>query len=450
MSPRFVLPTLPGVPTLPGFLAASWPAGAVGTHVARVVRVPGDVDDLVTRGAETTTDVDVERLWSRVLDLYRSGVHPGIQLCVRHRGDVVLDRAVGHARGVRPGRRLDHPDAVPMGIDTPVNLFSAGKAVTAMVMHKLEEQGALTLDDPVVAHLPAFGRHGKHEITLRQVLTHRAGIPVLPPEAFDLDLLADHDRIEALVCDLVPAAPPGGPPAYHAVSGGLVLEAVTRRVTGRSLRDVLRDEVKEPLGLEWFDYGVGPDDTHRVAHNIITGLPNLPPLGWAIERALGVGWDRAVRLSNDPRFAQAVIPSANVVVTARDTAAFYECLLRGGELDGVRVFDADTVARALVAEAEGLIPDRMLGMPLRYSAGFMLGTSSISLYGWNHPRAFGHLGLANSFTWADPDSELVVALLTTGKAILGSHAVALVLLLGEIYRVFPAVTPGAGVDPAGR
>ncbi len=75
----------------------------------------------------------------------------------------------------------------------------------------------------------------------------------------------------------------------------------------------------------------------------------------------------------------------------------------------------------------------MLGVPMRYGTGFMLGTETVSLYGWNRPRAFGHVGMSNLFTWADPDQELVVALLTTGKPVFGSHLPALVRLMGGIY-----------------
>jgi CubicO group peptidase (beta-lactamase class C family) len=74
---------------------------------------------------------------------------------------------------------------------------------------------------------------------------------------------------------------------------------------------------------------------------------------------------------------------------------------------------------------------------MRYSSGFMLGNEQASLYGWDHPRAFGHVGLSNLFTWADPDRDLVVALLTTGKPILGTHLVALPQLIAEIHKAFP-------------
>jgi len=80
----------------------------------------------------------------------------------------------------------------------------------------------------------------------------------------------------------------------------------------------------------------------------------------------------------------------------------------------------------------------MLGLPMRYSSGLMLGSDSLSLFGWNHPRAFGHVGLSNLFTWADPDRDLVVALLTTGKPVIGPHIVALVQLFCSIHEAFPA------------
>ncbi len=416
------------------------------THVARVCPVPSDLAAVTSVGDEsagTTGRTDaaaVEAVWRRVEGLYRSGVHPAIQLCVRHHGEVVLDRAIGYAQGVYPGRPIDPERAVPVTTATPVNLFSAGKAVTGMLMHLLEQRGQVGLDERVAHYLPAFAGHGKGDITVRQVLTHRAGVPALPADAFDLDLLADHDRVEALVCGLEVTADVGGAPAYHAITGGFVMECIARRVTGESLRDLLRREVKEPLGLRWFDLGVDPADTGLVATNTCTGLPVVPPISWLFDRLIGMGWDDAVRLSNDPRFQAGVIPSGNVIATARDAATFYQHLLDAHQdrADEAGPFDAAILRRAVEADRDGIDLDRRILLPLQYSAGFMLGTDTISLYGWNHPRAFGHLGLANSFTWADPDRELVVALLTTGKAVLGTHVPALLQLVTEIHRAFPA------------
>jgi CubicO group peptidase (beta-lactamase class C family) len=406
--------------------------------VARRCSVPADLGPITELGTEKGDDEVAGLIWEKVEAVYRSGMHPGIQLCIRHRGDVVVDRAIGHARGNLPGRRFDKVVAVPMTLETPINLFSAAKAVTGMVMHKLEEQGALSLDDRVADHLPGFDRHGKHDITLRHVLTHRAGIAAMPGEAFDLDLLIDSEQVDELLRDLEPSGPPGGPPAYHAVTGGFVMDAVVRRATGRSLREVLVTEIKEPLGLEWLDFGVDDERVEHVAQNVETGFPLGFAIGGFMKRALGKEWGPVLRMSNDDRFLTGVIPSGNVIVTARDIAVFYQCLMNGGEIDGTRVFDDATVAKAVEAEQADIEIDRMLGLPMRYSSGFMLGSETVSLFGWNHPRAFGHVGMSNLFTWADPDRDLVVALLTTGKPVLGTHMVSLVQLITAIHEAFPA------------
>ena len=413
--------------------------------LTRCCPVPDRPEDVTTIGRESPHDA-TDELWRSIVALYRTGVHPAIQVCIRHRGEVVLHRSIGHARGVAPGRPIDGPDVVPIGLDTPVNLFSGAKAVTTMVMHKLEEQGVLDLDDRVAAHLPDFARHGKGDITIRQVLTHRAGIPSLPPHAFDLDLLADPERIVEVVCDLEPTRASGGAPAYHAVTGGFVMEAVARSTTGHSLRELLRTMVKRPLGLRWFDYGVAPVEVRQVAENVITGFPVTPLLSRHLRRLLGRGWEDVIALSNDPRFLTGVIPSANVIVTAHDTAAFYQCLLDAGTFGRTRVFEPETVARAIADDTGGgLTLDRMIGLPFRYGdAGFMHGTGTASIYGWNHPRAFGHVGMSNSFTWADPDRDLVVALLTTGKPILGTHLLALPRVICAIHQSFPATSSAAG------
>ena len=412
--------------------------------VTRCCPIPDQLEAVTTIGHEAPHDA-TEVLWDAVVALYRTGVHPAIQVCIRHRGEVVLHRSIGYARGVAPGRPIDDSDVVPVDLDTPINLFSAAKAVTTMVMHKLEEQGVLSLDDRVADHVPGFARHGKGHITIRQVLTHRAGIPSLPSHAFDLDLLADPERVVQMVCDLEPTRAAGGAPAYHAITGGFVMEAVARSATGHSLRELLRTEVKEPLGLQWFDYGVAPDEVDQVADNVITGFPLTPLMSRHFCRLLGRGWEEVIGLSNDPRFLSGVIPSGNVIVTADSAAAFYQCLVDGGALDGTRVFEPETIARAVADDTGGGVSlDRMIGMPFRYGdAGFMHGTDTVSLYGWNHPRAFGHVGMSNSFTWADPDRELVVALLTTGKPILGTHLLALPRVISEIHRSFPATTPAS-------
>lgn len=356
---------------------------------------------------------DVEAMWSAVVRLYETGLHPAIGLCVRRRGLVILDRAIGHLRGNAP-EDPPHATKVPIRYDSLFNFFSASKAVTAMVIHLLDEKGVLHLDDAVAEYFPEFGCNGKEEITIRQLLTHRAGIPVVPGAKVDVALLTDPQRLLGILCDAKPLSVPGRRLAYHALTGGFVLGEVVQRATGRDIRSVLREDILGPLGFATFDYGVPASRVADVAVNAFTGLPAFPPQSWALERALGLGVREVVAASNDPRFLTAIVPSGNVIGTANEASRFFQLLLEEGGLDGVRVFQTRTVRRA-VREQSYLEVDSFLGLPVRYGMGFMLGGERFTPYGPHTPRAFGHLGFTNVVAWADPDRQLSVGLMTSGK-----------------------------------
>ncbi len=196
-----------------------------------------------------------------------------------------------------------------------------------------------------------------------------------------------------------------------------MIAEIVRRVTGRTIREYLAEEILEPLGFRWTNFGVSPADVGEAGHSYVTGPPVPPPLSSALRRGLGVSVDEVVRLSNDPRFLTTVMPSANVVTTANEMSRFFELLLRGGELDGVRVLNPQTVRRA-TAEKSYLELDLTLGWPFRYSSGFMLGVRWFSLYGLDTQHAFGHLGFTNIVGWADPERSLSGALITRGKPVL--------------------------------
>ncbi|MGE5156036.1 MAG: serine hydrolase domain-containing protein, partial [Betaproteobacteria bacterium] len=257
----------------------------------------------------------VEDVWRAVERVYRSGVHPAIQLCVRRHGAVLIDRAIGHASGNGPH---DSPDArkVRATPDTPFTIFSAAKAVTAMVVHLLDQRNLIRLDDRVCEYIPEFGVHEKQWITIRHVLTHRAGMPNLPPEVMRLEQLRDPAGIVRILCEAEPTSRAGRQLAYHAISGGFILAEVVRRVTGKTIRGFLDQEIVRPLKFRWMGYGVRRRDVRKVAVNYFTGPPPLPPLSWLLERGFGIGLREGVKQSNDPRFLTAIVPSANIVTTA--------------------------------------------------------------------------------------------------------------------------------------
>ena len=426
-----VLPNLPGpvrrsrVPRDP----------ATVTRVRPGVEVPAD-------GVGMTADA-VDRIWSAVERVYRTGIHPAMALCLRRDGQVVIDRSIGHASGNGPGDRPGD-EAVVCTPDNPFVLASASKAITAMVVHLLDDRGLLHVDDRVCDYIPEFAAHGKQAITIGHVLSHRAGVPNIPREALDLDLLGDQEHVLAQISAARPIMPPGRWAAYHAVSGGFILGEVVRRVTGRGIEQVLRDELLDPLGFRGLDYGVPVERIPDVVRNHRTGLPVLPPLSTLLERALGMPFSEVTSVLDDPRFLTGVVPAANSVGTADELCRFYELLRRRGELDGVRVFEPRTIHRA-VTEQSWMEADLTLGFPVRYGMGFMLGARVISLYGPHTHHAFGHLGFTNIVGWADPERRLSGALLTSGKPVLGPH----LLAIYDVMRTIASATPRDGLVEGG-
>ncbi len=365
---------------------------------------------------------DVDAIWQAVVHYYKLGLHPSLALCIRRRGELILDRAIGHASGNSP----QDPEGTPLVRATPdtlYNFFSGSKSVTAMLIHLLHEQERLHVDEPVATFIPEFAKKRKHNITIRDVLTHRAGIPATPSEAIDLDLLERPDEIVASFCDLEPTYRPGTVQAYHAVTGGFILGEIIRRTTGEGVREFLTKSVREPLGMKHFNYGVAPELLDKVAVAAFTGpIPTWPHKN-LLQQALGASMRELVDISNDPRFRTAAIPSANLIATPEEICRFFETLLCGGTYEDVRVFEQRTVARATLRQTTGQV-DRVLMFPVPFSMGFMLGNKTIGFYGPRTGKAFGHLGFTNVLGWADPERDLSVAFMNTGKPLLAAKMVA--------------------------
>ncbi len=402
----------------------------------RRVHVPSDLNSITTVGKEVDSaplgiDPDtVARIWRSASELYRTGVHPALQLCLRRHGAVVLDRAIGHARGNGPGDDADVPK-VPVTPETPFCVFSTSKAVTAMVVHLLQDRGALDIADRVTDYIPEYGVHGKQDTTIGHVLAHRAGVPTLPRAALDLDRVGDREFLCKTISEAKPSLTPGTLLAYHALSGGFILGEIVQRVTGKTVRDVLAQEILEPLRFRWGNYGVASEDVDQVGLDYTTGPPLLPPLSTLVKRVLGMPIEQVVELSNDPRFLTAVIPSGSVITSAQELSRFFEIFRCGGELDGVRVMRPATLHRAL-SEQSRLEIDLSLLFPTRFSYGLMLGAKVLSLYGPDTDLAFGHLGLINIMGWADPERGISGGLITSGKAIIYPE-------LPRFYRVMQTI-----------
>ena len=377
----------------------------------------------------------IDKIWAATEKLYKSRAMPAISLAVRHKGELILNRSLGHASGNGPKDK--NPDGGKlMTADTPVCLFSASKAITAMLVHKMAEEGLIKLHDPVAEYIPEFAARGKQYITVGQVLSHRGGFPTIKMEDADPSILWDWDACLDLLCQAKPRKDAGTTQAYHAITGGFILGEIMRRVTGQSLQEIIKSRIADPLGARYMSYGLTPERQTDAALNYFTGRPEIFPANLVVKRALGGPFSMVCDVSNSPEFMSAAIPAGNVYATAREASDFFQCLLNGGTFNGKRLFERATVARA-ISEASARQFDRTLLIPLRTSEGLMLGDYPFGLYGPRTSEAFGHLGFIAIFCWADPARDISVSLLTTGKPIVSPHLPPLIGFLRTINNAFP-------------
>lgn len=406
------------------------------------VKVPSDLSSItrIDHAAECRpadagmNERGIDRIWSGVESLYRTGVHPAMTLVIRRHGKVVMKRAIGCLRGNAPGEAsLEGGAQIALSPDAPICLFSASKAITALLLHKLVEDGQLSLDDRVAQHIPEFAAHGKGSVTIRQLLAHRAGIPTLPVKHPDPSLLQHWDALVHLLCLAPPFDPRFEKQAYHALTVGFIVGEIIRRVSGRELPAVLRDTLTGPLKLDSMTFGLTPERRALAPLSYGTGPKPVWPLSQYVKRIIGVSFERAAEAANEEGFLSSVVPSGNIFANADDTCKVFQMLLNGGILDGVRILQPETVAEAI--RPVGKIQyDSMLMLPMRFSAGFMLGESPFGLFGPRSHEAYGHLGFVSVLCWADPSRNLSVALLNTGKSVAPSGVIQWLRLLGAINR----------------
>ena len=290
--------------------------------------------------------------------------------------------------------------------------------------------------DPVAFYASEFARNGKDNITIHQILSHRGGIPGLPTDT-PLDVLWDEDKTWELLCDAEPIINDGSKLAYHAITGGFVLERIVRQVTGDNFNAYIDKKIRQPMGMTYFTYGIEEQHLDKLCPTYATGPRPGPLLRIFLQRALGTGNITDLEsMCNDPRFQQAIIPAGNLVGTAEETTKFFQMMLNGGKWGRRRICSPSTVARA-VQEFGSRTVDQTLLIPMRYSAGLMLGDAPFGIWGPNSSQAFGHLGLVNKLAWADPERQLSVSLLTTGLPLLSHHVLPLVNVIRAIGNSAP-------------
>lgn len=391
-------------------------------------------DEVAAEHGGMTTQ-QVEKIWKSVENLYKSSNYPLITMCLRRQGKIVLNRSLGYTSGNSAQGLAEN--AVIATPDTPICLFSASKLITAMLIHMLDETGEINLLDPISHYIPEYAQNGKRRATIFHLLSHRGGIPRVEKEITP-ELFFDKEKILQQLYASKPISPAGTHLAYHAVTAGYILGELIERVTGQDIRQFLHEHIEKPMGMDYFNYGLKPEFRDQVALNYPTGIH--PKLGTDIylNRVLGGGLKLAVDVTNDHRFMDTVCPAGNIYTSAEQANRFFEMLLNGGVYNGKQIMSAKTVFRATLPTSSTSI-DRTLLLPMRYALGPMLGSNPVGIFGPMTGQAFGHVGFSNILCWADPERDISISFLNTGKSVVGTHIPTLAQMLYQISTNCPRI-----------
>jgi CubicO group peptidase (beta-lactamase class C family) len=331
-----------------------------------------------------------KKIQEKLDESVNEGKERGIQIAVYFQGELVVDAWAGIA---------DAAKDKPVEGDTMFPVFSTTKGIAATVIHILAEQGKLNYDAKIADYWPEFGVNGKENITLRQALTHTAGVPNMPVGMGPKDFM-NWDKMCTEMTKLKPVFEPGTKMEYHAITYGWLVGEVARRVDGRSFSKIMEDEICRPLRIKDMYVGIPEKLESRIAIledpsfnkdtlNIVEPQP-IPawmcPLYVWMNRAEG---------------RRSCGPASNGIMSARAVARHYASLIPGG-VDGIELLPPKRMKTA--TERQKLKDDTYIGKTL----GYILGDKG-SIMGDRY-TVFGHGGHGGSVGFADPEYKLAIGL----------------------------------------
>ncbi|MDB5475289.1 MAG: serine hydrolase [Phenylobacterium sp.] len=320
-----------------------------------------------------------------------SGADLGASFCATLDGEIVVDLWGGFADAARTR---------PWTRDTIVNVYSTTKTMTALTALLLADRGELDFDAPVARYWPEFAAAGKAGVKVSHLMSHSAGLSGWKEPISKQDLY-DWEKATSLLAAQAPFWEPGTASGYHALTQGYLVGEVVRRITGKSLGAVFREEIAEPLGAD-FHIGLPASEDHRVAELI------PPPPGTGV--GSGAQTELQANMSGNPgidvaetrtrAWRGAEIPAAGGAGNARSIAQVHAILANGGVARGKRFLSEAGCRKALELQIEG--PDLILASPARFGLGFGLAGGIVPL---PHPNSLFWGGYGGSLAIIDMDAR---------------------------------------------
>jgi CubicO group peptidase (beta-lactamase class C family) len=318
----------------------------------------------------------------------------GARFTLVEAGEIVLDIWAGHADRART-RAFDDRTLTP--------IFSTTKALAALLIARLVDQGKLDYAQTVASVWPQFAQAGKGAITVEQVMSHQEGLSGIP-ERMDASLWFDWDAICALLAGMAPLWPPGTASGYHPITFGYLAGEIFRRVDGRTMGAALREDLAVPFGLDLL-IGLPDAEAARVAElQRPNALPNFGHRNDATKAAFLTPWAQPGGKGADAlrRFE---LPSATGYATAQALARVMGALADDGWLEGEDILSPALIAEAARSRIRG--QDLVLPFEMSWGAGFMRNET---VHPWGPgEETFGHSGWGGSCAFADPGRKLAGA-----------------------------------------
>jgi CubicO group peptidase (beta-lactamase class C family) len=335
--------------------------------------------------------VNIQGQVQKAIDqMVESGRERGLQVAVYHRGQQIVDAVAGV---------VDPATHRPYTSETPVYCYSVVKAAASTLVHMLVERGRFGYDTPVAELWPEFASHGKERVKVLHVLNHTAGVPGIPLTT-TIEDLCDWDKMCAAIADAELWWEPGTKIGYHAYTFGYIAGEIIRRVTGKPISEVLRDEISGPLGIEKELYFGMPRSEHaRLAVQEDAPMPpgfqmpEMPP-DLPMFKAAPMSLMPNAAFGNRPDTLAADIPAGGKA-SARAIARMYAAML--GTVGGVRILPESRLRAATAEPFSGI--DEVFGMPTTWAGGYSVGV--VGLEPKDPPTAFGVGGVGGSFAGFD-------------------------------------------------
>ena len=322
---------------------------------------------------------------------FENGADVGASFCATVDGETVVDLWGGYA---------DADKTRNWEKDTVANVYSTTKTMTALTALLIADRGELDFDAPVAKYWPEFAAGGKADIKVSHLMSHSAGLSGWKEPMAKEDLY-DWEKCTALLAAQTPFWEPGSAPGYHAVTQGYLVGEVIRRITGRTVGTVFREEIAGPLGAD-FHIGLPASEDGRVADLI------PPPVGATISvnaedplpQNVATNPDIDVLATRTRAWRGAEIPAAGGTSNARAVAEIHTILANGGIAKGRRFLSEAGCRKALELQVEGT--DLILGIPVRYGMGFGLPGGMVPL---PNPNSLFWGGYGGSLIIIDMDAR---------------------------------------------